>query len=191
MKYEWSDSGNRDVYILRKYSRSFDMAMLLVVVAFAGVGAGIALLSPDDVISRSAVLSWYVGWLKDFFPLERFAKDSSFKQVTMFYQSIVFYSYPLIFVMVWRYLLTRKRGLLTKKSVSLGERAILLFFSFPLGAALTLVFCMYYSGGDTRLIKFGTSRLALAWCGTIPFWAVAFFSVGSFWCFIRPFKKYI
>ena len=65
-------------------------APLLVALGPWALGVVIALVTPNDLLSRSGLLQGYTGWFANLFPyMNRAAARSAFPEVTLFFHAVM------------------------------------------------------------------------------------------------------
>lgn len=114
-------------------------------------------------------LSGWKGFLKSDFP-----------EISSLYYSIVWFSYPLFFYILWRWLEACMKkgidGLLVKPDLKLSDKALIVF-AIPVFALLTYGIAMGNEGQGLRYLELGSSRFDLAMFGIIAPAAAAICSV--------------
>lgn len=133
------------------------------------VGLLVTLLSPADIINSSSIAKTYVDLIKIVLPINEYSKRSTFPQVTILYNAIIWILWPILFLLCWRFLTNRKTGLLSisKENIGFGHHIFLVFVSGPIFVLLGLAAFTFWHGGDTRNFAFGSSRVELGLYGII------------------------
>lgn len=155
--------------------RSSTLKMILAVAGIWLFGLVIAVYAPEDILDESIIARTYVDAVKWCWPLMgQYVQKSKFPQLAMLYNSVVWLALPLLAILTWRYLKTRKTGLLVKEQLTIMEH-LLLILACLFYAAIGAVFLFFWNGTNTRLVDFASSRLSLGlWGMAIPFGAAAF-----------------
>lgn len=141
----------------------------LLFIALAWVlGLTVALLSPDDILGSSAVLTAYVSTYLNFFSYSRaLGSESSFPMVTQLYHSLMAWTMPFFAVLSYSWMKGRvgreRDGLLFKAKLSVGNKLALMLL-IPVWACF-IWFASMNDGGDVRLVPLGSSRVALGLFG--------------------------
>lgn len=151
------------------------LMIVISVVTIWLIGLMIAIYSSEDILTESSLARSYVDAITWWWPLViQYAQKSQYPQVALLYNSIVWLALPLLVVLVWRYLKTRKTGLLVKQKLTIIEY-LLLIFGCLFYAAIGIVFLVFWNGTNVRLVDFATSRQSLGiWGMSIPLGAAVF-----------------
>ena len=141
--------------------RRSTLAMVVAVVGIWLIGLMVAVYSAEDVLTSSPLARAYVDAVTWCWPLvTQYAQKSKYPQVALLYNSIVWLALPMLSVLMWRYLKTRKSGLLVKQKLTITEYLLLAFVCL-FYAAFGIVLLVYWNGSDVRLVNFATSRQGL------------------------------
>ncbi len=147
------------------------------------LGIIVALVTPDDILSRSILLRDYTEWFADIFPyMNRAAARSAFPEVTLFFHAVMWTIAP-----VWlgmSFMMPADKMISFKKQ---KERRWLLLFLYPLFLWLLIFvphFLMFTSENLTRVETIMSySRFGLGFSGTAAYaggWA-AYIYVATIW----------
>lgn len=145
------------------------------------LGLLVAWYAPLDVLDISALARTYTNVIGFVFPIGYYSSKSGFSQVSILYNSIIWPSLPVLFILSWRYMATWKNGLLAKPSnkMTIADKVFLLFIGAPLFLVLGLFLLFFFHGGDTRNVAFGSSRIELGiWGLLIPTGVAGFIAMG-------------
>lgn len=119
----------------------------------------IATLPTPDVISSSYLSSGFCKWVG----CKSWMKDSEFPEIATLYFSIVWISFPFWICIWWKWLISKVGKDESGIKIMLKHK-MLLVICLPICVFLSYFLIFLYSGGDSRLIKFGSSEIGLA-CG--------------------------
>lgn len=151
---------------------SFRAVMMLIFVIWV-VGALIALLAPLDIIASNAFARLFVSMTSSVFnPSGLLGKKSDFPEVSIFYFSVVWLSFPLWFMLAWRWAKQMvgnpksKGGIVFKVRLSIFDRLLIIAFT-PLWILIAHSAYFFNLGQNIWLLDFGTSRLHLGLFGII------------------------
>ncbi|MEW5967691.1 MAG: hypothetical protein AB1720_11975 [Pseudomonadota bacterium] len=147
------------------------------------LGVAIALITPDDILSRSAMLRGYAEWFANIFPyMSRASSRSAFPEVTLFFHASMWSIAPLWLGML--FMMSSDKIISFKKQM---ERRWLLLFGYPLFLWLLIFvphFLMFTSENLTRVETIMSySRFGLGFSGTAVYaggW-VAYIYVVTIW----------
>ena len=146
------------------------------------LGIIIALITPDDILSRSILLRDYAEWFADIFPyMNRAAARSAFPEVTLFFHAVMWTIAP-VWLGMW--LLIKPDARLYEKQRK--HRWFLFFWIIIFLLVLIYVpfFLMFTSPDLTRIEKIMSfSRFGLGASGTVLYaggW-VAYIYVATIW----------
>jgi hypothetical protein len=136
------------------------------------IGLGMALLSPDDVLTRFGLLDKAVDLVSLFTPARRFSAQAALPDVAALYFAIMWLATPVMMVMMLAW--TRhspRRGALQMRRSELRLRHWLAYLLYvPLLSGAFVLLWIYYGGQDTRFFDIGTSRVQLGLYGfLVPF----------------------
>lgn len=147
------------------------------------LGVIIALVTPDDILSRSSSLRMYVEWFSDIFPyMKRAAVHSAFPEVTLFFHAAMWTIAPIWLGIL--FLMPANKIVAFKKQM---DRRWLLLIGYPLFLWLLIYvghFLMFTTDNLTRVeMIMSYSRFGLGISGTAAYaggW-VAYIYVVTIW----------
>jgi hypothetical protein len=154
-----------------------DKTQWLVWIAFldALLGFVVITVGSDDILGRHSWLNGYVQLIGHIFPLEQYVSRSPFGDVARLYNAIVWPALPVHFALLWTWF-RKSEGrpearydaplFRVKPRLTVANR-ILLAVLAPVFLILGVGALLYWHGGDTRLVHFGTSRMQLAVLGIL------------------------
>lgn len=133
------------------------------------LGVIVALVAPDDILSRSSFLKNYTRWFSDIFPyMNRAAAHSAFPEVTLFFHAVMWSIVP-----IWLgalYLIPSSKMVAIKTQT---DRRWTLLIGYPLFLWLLIYvshFMMFTSSELTRVeMVMSYSRFGLGLCGTAAY----------------------
>lgn len=133
------------------------------------LGVVIALVTPDDILSRSSLLRGYAEWFANIFPyISRAAAHSAFPEVTVFFHAVMWSIAPIWLGILF---LTPAAKIISFKKQR--ERRWLLLFVYPLFLWLLIFvphYLMFTSVNMTRVEAIMSySRFGLGFAGTAAY----------------------
>lgn len=156
-----NNSIDKKVFMLKsiEYGKLFAIVGLIWIVGFL-----VATLATPDVISSSNVLSSFCKSVK----CKLWMRESDFPEIATLYFWIVWISFPFWIVIFWKWMISKigkdERGIIFKEKIMLRHK-FLITLCLPIWGFLSYFLIFIYSGSDSRLIKFGSSEIGLAFGG--------------------------
>ncbi len=146
----------------------------------------ITLLTPNDVLEKSPLLSAFVDTVSGWFPtIHRYQRASAYPQVTGLYFSVQSLITPVLFISPFRLVESTSSGY--QKALHIHPIRLRLASALITPASLLLLIGQYFFGLDIHLNYFdlGTSKLSLALGGWIFFAGAAWLATASALIFLK------